>query len=364
MSILLNNQRRLLLLLHLRPAGVRPPLHNANANVNANASSSPLLSLAAAGSRAYSGGPRPKAWKLARFKKKEDKAALPKKQSFALLRRGGPPGPPGPPAERFSAGLSRPPPRSPPPRDSAPKLPKPSTKPKSAAATTRHFTAPHKKKLVRAGTPLSRMRDDPSTIIVHTAGVCAAKDMGFAAVGVWFGPESPLNHARLLNSPQHAEDAGDVMTVLQPAKHWGEQLRRAQICAAIVGLRTLEKHAPEERSVLVAVDQYLWKVMTDLVYAWRKNGWVEDTGNRVENWVLLRELDKTAYEMEAAGWRVRFWGLLKTKNQQAEDMAKGVVEDAKAKPKAKDMAQTKTEDIGTDAEIDSKWLVKAAAERM
>ena len=287
---------------------------------------SPNATLLSTGARFFEGGPGLKPGMIDRWKKAEKKAeeakelAVPKQLVFSTSRpvpqppKFKPffPHAPAPGSKQRSRQTARP----------APGTAKPAPK---RTAATRHFTAPHKKKLLSSCSPFSRMRGDPKTIIVHTSGVCGQQDVSIAGVGVWFGPESPHN----ISLPLSAVDP-------LPAKQWVPLQERAQIKAATLGLQTLWDVAKEdkgERSVLLATDKYLWRVMTDLVYKWRRNGWTNE-GQMVKNWELLKELDKTAHNMEMVGWSVRFWGVLKTNNKEAEQLAKEAIR------RAKEMAST------------------------
>lgn len=308
MLILPNHHRRLL----LRP-GVAP--------LNAT-----LLLLRLHGQVRHGGGPRPKAWKKARRPEKE-MSPTPKPTPIPFFRRrptvqllnfipfiSHDPAP----DQRASPSPARHVPPHPPQQsqNAAPHAAAFAKQDKPAQTAGRQFTAPHKMKLLCAASPFSRLRHHPDTILVHAFGVCKEQYKPHAGIGVWFGPESPHNVAAVLAAADRA-----------PGLDRQQLQRCARIKAATLALQALRDavgNDPSERSVVLAVDQFVWKCMAERAHVLRKNGWT-DSGKKLQHWQLLQELDKITLAMESAGWWVRFWGVLKTKNKDAEKLARDVI---------------------------------------
>jgi ribonuclease HI len=132
--------------------------------------------------------------------------------------------------------------------------------------------------------------------------------------------------------------------------NWERANRASELWAILEGLQELRRANPEERSVIVATDNhYVFRCMTEWVYAWRKNGWQPvDVSGEVLNRDLLATVDKAVRDMESQGWRVRFWSVPKGKNQGPTELANMAVGKGKKGKKVIEKAKEVKEKMGAE----------------
>jgi ribonuclease HI len=202
--------------------------------------------------------------------------------------------------------------------------------------STRYFTAPRKGKHVRAQSPFSVLRHDHDVLVVYADGACFYNRGNPAAgIGVWFGPDSPYNISRRLGP--HEID----LTNPEDPTCWERANRASELWAVLEALRQLRRADPELRSVIVGTDNhYVFRCMTEWIYAWRRNGWQPvNVSGEVLNRDLLEVLDKTVRDMESQRWRIRFWSLPKGKNQAPTELANMAVGKGKPGKKAQKVVE-------------------------
>ncbi|KAI9869317.1 MAG: hypothetical protein M1813_000106 [Trichoglossum hirsutum] len=161
------------------------------------------------------------------------------------------------------------------------------------------------------GDELSRIG---SSIVVAVDGACrgngtANPNAGYA---VFFGPGSAFNEAdRLPDTARHTSQRAEIYA--------------AQ--AAIDVLRTRVQLARHQRIVVVTDSDYLAKSMSEHVYKWVSNGWLNAKGQSVVNGPALGRLHSTICELEAQGKRVRFWRVPRDCNRDADELVNRALDD-------------------------------------
>jgi ribonuclease HI len=177
---------------------------------------------------------------------------------------------------------------------------------------------PSPSNLIAPGTPFSRLyfatfREpqtkivEKSTIVVSIDGACSdnGTPAARAAVGVYFGPESPHNIS---------ERIGGVQTS-----------QRAEIRAAIRALEIVTQALLDDfsvrRVVLLCDSSYVVQSMTEWVFKWRENGWKNARNGSVVNTNDLKELDEFIDKLCEEGLDVEFWLVGREKNVLADELA-------------------------------------------
>ncbi|KAH0564836.1 hypothetical protein GP486_001772 [Trichoglossum hirsutum] len=100
--------------------------------------------------------------------------------------------------------------------------------------------------------------------------------------------------------------------------------QRAEIYAAqqaIDVLRTYVRLFRHQRIIIITDSDYLTKSMSEYVYNWVNNGWMNAKGTPVVNGRSLEKLHDTIADLESEGKRVRFWRVSRDQNQEADDLA-------------------------------------------
>jgi ribonuclease HI len=148
-------------------------------------------------------------------------------------------------------------------------------------------------------------------IAIIIDGACAGNGTqnARAAMGVYFGPDSRYNLARLLvGGPQTSQ--------------------RAELNAAILALKRVRTLVNNGRLstgmvVLVSDSRYVVGSMTEWVYKWRNNGWENVRGLPVTNQADFQELDDLIDELDDTfNIQVKFWRVGRCYTQEADDLAK------------------------------------------
>ena len=155
-------------------------------------------------------------------------------------------------------------------------------------------------------TQLSRISG--STVVIAVDGACRGNGTpnANAGYGVFFGPSSRFNRSGCL------PDDGRQTS------------QRAEIYAAQVALNTLRnrvKLGRRQRVVIITDSDYLAKSMSDYVYKWVNNDWLNAKGQTVINAESLEKLHATIVKLEGQGMRVRFWRVPRAYNQEADELA-------------------------------------------
>jgi ribonuclease HI len=190
-----------------------------------------------------------------------------------------------------------------------------------AAIPERVFTPSHPLRdysvndLIVPGIPFShlliiegrRSAIDESTVVVCVDGACSGNGTpaARAGMGVYFGPDSPLNISEPLRGVQANQ--------------------RAEICATIHAIKKIIASVPVRwfsRVVVVSDSAYVVQGMTDWVVEWRRNGYRSDRGGLLVNASDMAELDSTIKELEGSGTIVEFWQVRREDNRMADALAR------------------------------------------
>jgi ribonuclease HI len=158
----------------------------------------------------------------------------------------------------------------------------------------------------------SHLRPRIYTLVLSIDGGCRPNDRADpnakAAFAVYLGPNSPDNHAALL-------DPGEVQTS-----------NRAELGAAIAALRIVGRKRREGefetvREVILMTDsEYVARSMSSWVWNWERNGWTKSGGGSVENAELQMRLHGLVTALKGSGVSVRFWRVRREWNEEADRM--------------------------------------------
>lgn len=123
---------------------------------------------------------------------------------------------------------------------------------------------------------------------------------------MYFGPASPLNLSEPVNGPQTNQ--------------------RAEIRAAVRALQVAREALKDDfktnRIVLLSDSTYVVRGITEWVYKWQENGWMDVNGRPLVNAFDFQELDALIAALEEDGINVEFWGVGREDNVQADELAK------------------------------------------
>lgn len=152
-------------------------------------------------------------------------------------------------------------------------------------------------------------------IAVFVDGACSGNGQPWAraGMGVFFGPGS--RH----NITQSLDDGGPQTN------------QRAEIRAAILALdrvkQLLDLGRLDTDLVVVATDSaYLVGGITEWIYKWYQNGWMNARGGDVSNREDFEELDELINELEDDyGVFVEFWKVDRYDNQESDELARDAV---------------------------------------
>lgn len=149
---------------------------------------------------------------------------------------------------------------------------------------------------------------DKGAIVVCIDGACTNNGTAAAraGLGVYFGPASPLNLSEPVNGPQTNQ--------------------RAEIRAAVRALQVAREALKDDfktnRIVLLSDSTYVVRGITEWVYKWQENGWMDVNGRPLVNAFDFQELDALIAALEEDGINVEFWGVGREDNVQADELAK------------------------------------------
>ncbi len=107
---------------------------------------------------------------------------------------------------------------------------------------------------------------------VFTDGACSnnGKETASAGIGVFWGPNHPLNVSKKLTGVQTNN--------------------RAEITAAIVAITQSITYGAHELKIMTDSD-FMIRCMTEWIKKWKKNGWKTASGGAVKNVDDLKKLD-------------------------------------------------------------------------
>lgn len=79
------------------------------------------------------------------------------------------------------------------------------------------------------------------------------------------------------------------------------------------------------RVVIKSDSDYLVKGMTDWIYRWKRNSFVNQKGAAVVNADLFQDLDQSVEELNDLGVEVQFWHVPRARNVVADHLAKSAL---------------------------------------
>ena len=158
-----------------------------------------------------------------------------------------------------------------------------------------------------------------ATIVVSVDGACRGNGTinAQASFGVCFGPGSQFNVYGCL--PQETFDqtnqvAEIVSCLVALEKIKTEVLPHVQ--------RESNHHAQIKQVVLVTDSEYLVRSMSEYIWRWLQNGWVNSKRARVKNHhLLLRVHESLQHFQQEMGMDVRFWRVNRRFNKVADALA-------------------------------------------
>ncbi|KAF8315542.1 ribonuclease H-like domain-containing protein [Cantharellus anzutake] len=151
----------------------------------------------------------------------------------------------------------------------------------------------------------------PHTLVVFVDGSYQYNEhhgQRIGGYGCYFGPSSRYNVSECLpsNRPQTSN--------------------RAELHASIGALQTIRDCIPEssqpEDVVVITDSRYVYRGITEWIFAWRANGWMRRGRRRVENRDLFEKLDALVVEFGQCGVSVRFWRVPRARNTKADELAR------------------------------------------
>lgn len=168
-------------------------------------------------------------------------------------------------------------------------------------------------------------------IVIAIDGACRGNGTKWAqsSIGIFFHRENSLNQARRIadrrhgHSSQRAELFAAIEALMTARKIRDENPDR--------GTRTCELPAPGPRRklrrvVLMADSRYVVDAMTDWIYKWRQNGYINVKGERVVNEDFFRRLEQEVDELNDVGVDVQFWRVPREQNGVADCLANAALE--------------------------------------
>ena len=167
-----------------------------------------------------------------------------------------------------------------------------------------------KRSVVREREP----RVDTHSLLVRARGVYKGDERTpgsgtEAAIGVYFGPESPHNFALR------------VPTSLSLANRFAEVFA---VRMALLRIRDRWRTNYTISSVYVVTDsKYVVEALSEDIDGWRTNGFKNAQGEKVPNHSEIEKLDRLMLELAEDGVEASFWPVDRTENQEADGLARG-----------------------------------------
>ena len=159
-------------------------------------------------------------------------------------------------------------------------------------------------------------RADTTAMVVRVRGVCKNNgrtpgSAAEAAIGVYFGPDSPYNLATRV--PPSLPQAGGL----------------AEILAVRMALQCVRDRWCNDHCILtvhvVTDSEYVVKALSEDIDEWRMNGFQNSQGEKVPNYLEIEKLDDLMLELGRDGVGVSFWPVDRRENEEADRLAKGAL---------------------------------------
>jgi ribonuclease HI len=139
-------------------------------------------------------------------------------------------------------------------------------------------------------------------------GACPGNGCDWAegAFGVYFGPQSPYNVNGLLSG-------------------FPQTNQRAELTAAIESMESIREcslsHPSIHHFIIVTDSAYLVNSITDYIFRWKRNGWINSAGNAVANRDLFEILDQWLNDSAYHEVFIYFWKVDRSENEEADRLA-------------------------------------------
>ena len=156
-------------------------------------------------------------------------------------------------------------------------------------------------------------------MVVFIDGACRGNGSTHAqaSVGVFFGPDSRFNVHGCL-----------------PQEEFNQTNQVAEIVSCLAALSMIKtevlphvqaepNHGAKIKQVVLVTDsKYLAESMSEFIWRWLENGWVNSKGARVKNYRLFLNVHESLqYFEQELGVDVRFWPVDRRFNQGADALA-------------------------------------------
>ncbi|CAM6129481.1 unnamed protein product [Calypogeia fissa] len=155
-------------------------------------------------------------------------------------------------------------------------------------------------------------RRSTTPVVMWIDGACRGNGRPWAAAGygVYLGRRSSYNkYGELPDSETHTSQV-------------------AEIYAARKAVKILKKMGDDvcDDGVVIVTSDYLFRAMTEYVYNWLDNGFLNAKGRPVVNGYVLEKLHDGICGQEDDGIKIQFWKVPREQNQRADRLAKKALE--------------------------------------
>lgn len=165
----------------------------------------------------------------------------------------------------------------------------------------------------------------PGSIVIAIDGACRnnGKTGARASIGVYHGPDHGWNESARLSpelrqTNQVAELAACRIALIDACtiqKNWGdigEEIKgeKGRLCTVVIK----------------SDSEYVVRGMTEWIYKWKANGWVNAKGLPVTNREHFDRIDSIVQSLENEQVTVQFWHVPREYNQEADKLATSALE--------------------------------------
>ncbi len=156
-------------------------------------------------------------------------------------------------------------------------------------------------------------------IVVAVDGACRRNGRPDArsAIGVHFGKESPYNITKILPTVK-SNQVAELQAGLSALKE--------VVAIKKAGIVVWEGEDIITQLVIKADSEYLVKGMTEWIFKWEENGYLNAKGLPVANGELFNELQKEIVKLTGLGVEVQFWHVKRDGNAEADLLANNALD--------------------------------------
>ncbi|CZR53717.1 uncharacterized protein PAC_03597 [Phialocephala subalpina] len=164
-----------------------------------------------------------------------------------------------------------------------------------------------------------RLCRDSSIIVLNIDGACSknGRDGAEASYGLYFGDD--LDHNRCDFLPERYKQTS------QAAELYAAKMALMIVAGSWETDEDEEEQVDFEGVLAISDSAYLVDGITNWVWTWAENGWLNSAGETVANVGLWRWLHKNILKLQAMGLEVRFIYVRREYNQEADELAKSVL---------------------------------------